>query len=113
MSNKVKVTINSVRAINKLTNEMAIDFNIGKMNKIIIADCANISIYQAIENYIHSIGRLFGRDYVKTYEGYNGEDLKPTSEDIDAISRELARLDNYGLEPYSEPLRQYILQITT
>lgn len=112
MSNKVKVTINSVKAVNKATNEMRIDFNIGKKNIVLYNPCDNVSIYDAIEIYIRSLGKDFHRDYQKSYSQYNGDDEVIRPCDIDRITRELTRLDDYGREPFNPQIREYMLEIT-
>lgn len=112
MSNKVKVTINSVKAVNSLNNEMMIDFNLGKNNINIICDCTSISIQEAIEDYIKSLGKSFHLDYQKSYSHYEGASEDIDSIDLDSTSRELARLDDNGKDLYNEPLREYILKIT-
>lgn len=112
MSNKVKVTINSVSAVDKITDDIRIDINIGKINHKIVSDCSNKSIYEVIDDYVKSLGKSFGRDYQKDYNQYNGDNQTIRLCDVDPISRELARLDGYGLDICNNKLREYMLVIT-
>lgn len=70
---KKAITINSVNAISKYNNMMAISYNYGQKQHKINADCSRQSIYQAVENDVKSNGYVIGYDCTRSYKEYNGE----------------------------------------
>lgn len=104
---KVKITINSVRAVNKNNNVMSISYNIGKIEHTIQTDCTTKTIYKAVEDDLSNHSHKLGITCTREYESYDF-----SIPEGGAIIANLKKLDKDGHEPYNKAIYNYMRVIT-